>query len=257
MSLPTIGRASAARTLRSPGELTFVAVFYLMVTTALASLWRATAGAIGGTFGGYSAAELVWYVAATEAITIAVPLRLIDDIGVQIADGRWTDRLLRPIDPLAAGLAEHVGQVLPRLAVCVGLGGVFATIMSGRAPGLVGAGLTVVALVGALAASLTQSYVVAAVAYFWRDTRAAWILYQKVIFVAGGMLLPLEVLPDAVQPVAKALPFAAVAYIPGRFAAGRLDPVWLLVQWGWIVAAGAVAVAVHRRGERRLVEGLT
>jgi ABC-type uncharacterized transport system permease subunit len=66
------------------------------------------------------------------------------------------------------------------------------------------------------------------------------------------MLLPLEFLPTGLADVAKALPFAAMAYAPARLASGHVEPWLLLVQAAWLVALLACAGGVFRAGERRL-----
>jgi ABC-type uncharacterized transport system permease subunit len=57
----------------------------------------------------------------------------------------------------------------------------------------------------------------------WMGTSAPlfWI-WQKLLFVLGGLLIPLEALPHGLEATAKALPIMAVAYAPARLAAGRL-----------------------------------
>jgi ABC-2 type transport system permease protein len=88
---------------------------------------------------------------------------------------------------------------------------------------------------------------------FWlRDTRATWFLYQKLVFLLGGMLLPLQVLPGFLYHVAMVLPFMAMAYAPARLASGHVEPWLLLVQVGWLVVLVAGAAAVFAAGQRRL-----
>jgi len=99
-----------------------------------------------------------------------------------------------------------------------------------------------------------MQHAVAGISFWLRDTRAAWFLYQKLVFILGGMLLPLEVLPDVLRHVASALPFAAMAYVPARTAAGHVAPGLLLVQAGWLVVFVVAALAVFGAGERRLQE---
>jgi ABC-2 type transport system permease protein len=60
-----------------------------------------------------------------------------------------------------------------------------------------GALLAVPALVLAVTANLSLQYAVAASAFWLGDARATWFLYQKLVFILGGMLLPLEVMPGA------------------------------------------------------------
>ena len=42
---------------------------------------------------------------------------------------------------------------------------------------------------------------------FWvEDTWAFRFLYTRIVMIFGGMMLPLDILPDAVRQVARALP---------------------------------------------------
>jgi ABC-type uncharacterized transport system permease subunit len=66
------------------------------------------------------------------------------------------------------------------------------------------------------------------------------------------MLIPLELLPDALQRVSWLLPFLAMAYAPARLAAGHLEPSLLAIQLGWLLAVSLIAARVFAAGERRL-----
>ena len=104
----------------------------------------------------------------------------------------------------------------------------------------------------AVAANLGLQHALAGAAFWLRDTRSTWFLYQKLVFILGGMLLPIEVLPDGLQQAARFLPFAAMAYAPARLASGHVEPWLLLEQVGWVVAMVALAGWVFARGQRRL-----
>jgi ABC-2 type transport system permease protein len=160
--------------------------------------------------------------------------------------------LLRPASVLGVRMASEVGRALPRLVMCATTGAVLATIVVGRPPSTAAALLAVPALVLAVACNLAAQHAFAAAAFWIRDARSTWFLYQKLVFIAGGMLLPLEVLPDGLHRVAAVLPFAAMAYAPARLASGHLEPGLLLLQVGWFVVLSVIATAVFAAGERRL-----
>lgn len=236
-----------------PGALAVVAVFYLMVTGVLSGLWSTAARANGGEIVGYSAVALVWYVATTESAVTSIPVRMIEDIGDAIASRRIELEMLRPASVLAIRVATELGAVLPRLAVSSGLGFAFAWITAGAPLSWPGLALTAPALVLAVLVNIVIQHAFAAGAFWISEAKSAWFLYQKLVFIVGGMLLPLEVLPHRLEVAAKFSPFAAVAYVPGRLASGHVEPLWLVAQLGWLLGAGAVAIGIFLAGERRLV----
>ena len=100
----------------------------------------------------------------------------------------------------------------------------------------------------------THLFLAFAAASFWvLDAKGAWFLYQKLVFVAGGMLLPLEILPGWLEATARVLPFSSMAYAPARLASGHVEPELLLVQVGWLIVLVVVAHRVFAAGERHLV----
>ncbi len=244
----------AERELASPAGLVVAGTFYLMVTSVLAGLWATAASANGGEIVGYSATALAWYIATAEAATVSLPLRLIEEVGDDIATGRVTSELLRPVGVLPMRLALRIGAFLPRLAVCVVVGVVFAWTVGGSPPDGLALALAAPSLLLAVLISVVAQHAFAGVSFWIADAKGAWFLWSKLVFVLGGMLLPLEVLPDAVANVARMLPFMAMAYAPARLASGHVEPWLLLVQLFWLVVATWIALRVFAAGERRLVE---
>lgn len=245
-------RVAARRSSADAGGQLVTAVLYLAVTAALGSLWRTAADANGGDIVGYSAVALTWYIATSEAATISLNARLIEKFGEDVATGGIAVELLRPVSVVGLRVATELGRALPRLGVCVALGCVVSTFFAGPPPSLAGAALAVPSLVLAITCNLVGMHAFAGVAFWLRETRAAWFLYQKLVFVLGGMLLPLQVLPDAMAHVAWALPFTAMAYAPARLAAGHVEPTLLLMQVGWLAFLCAAAALVYTAGEARL-----
>lgn len=242
---------SGLRVLADRGGLVVAAGFYLIVSTVLAALWRAAAGTHGSVTG-YSGRALTWYVFTSEAAICAINIRLIEQVGEEIATGVLAVELLRPLPVVAVRLAVEVGRSLGRLAVLLAFGSVAAWLTVGAPPSAAAAALAVPALALAVVLNLCLQHAVAATSFWLGDGRATWFLYQKLVFILGGMLLPLEVLPGPLHALASGLPFMAMAYVPARLAAGYVDPVLLLVQAGWLVAMAALAVLVFGAGQRRL-----
>ena len=238
------------RMLADRDSLAVTAIFYLIVSAVLSALWRAAAGE--GQIAGYTAAALTWYIVTAELATCALNVRLIEEVGDEIGSGAVAVEMLRPVPVIAVRLVAEVGRGVARLAILVGPGAAMAWLLVGPPPSAAGVALAVPALVLAVSCNLCLQHACAAAAFWLRDTRAMWFLYQKFVFLLGGMLLPLEVLPDALNRVAMALPFMTMAYAPARLAAGHVEPALLLVQLGWLAVLASAAALAFARGQRRL-----
>jgi len=226
--------------------------FYVVVVAVLAGLWRVAADANGGSVVGYSAIALTWYIAASEASTVSLNIRMIDDIGRDIGSGAVAVELLWPAPVLGVRVATELGRALPRLGACAAAGAVVATVTAGAPPRLGALALAVPSLVLAITCNIVAQHAFAAAAFWLRDAGSTWFLYQKLVFILGGMLIPLEALPGWLRQVTSVLPFRAMAYAPARLASGAVEPLLLLEQLGWLAVLFLVATAAFSAGERRL-----
>jgi ABC-2 type transport system permease protein len=149
-------------------------------------------------------------------------------------------------------VASQVGRGIPRVATlwCAGAG--LAIVVSGGPPDLGTLVLVAPSLVLAITANLLAQHTVAAIAFWIRDAGSVWFLYMKAVFILGGMIIPLELLPNGIERVSMLLPFAAMAYAPARLAAGFWEPWLLVMQVFWIGVLAVAARAAFRAGERRL-----
>jgi ABC-2 type transport system permease protein len=240
------------RVLAERSGLAVSLAFYVVVMSVLAGLWRAAAESRGGSIAGYTAVALTWYAATTEATTLTLTARMIDDIGSDIGSGAVAAELLRPASVLGVRVVSELGRALPRLAALCAAGVVLATLAVGAPPSLLGLLLAAPSLVLATACNVVAQHAFAGVAFWLRNAGSTWFLYQKLVFLVGGMLIPLEVLPGWLHRVASVLPFQAMAYAPARLASGHVEPLLLAQQVGWLVVLSLGAMAVFRAGERRL-----
>jgi ABC-2 type transport system permease protein len=245
-------RGSAHRSVVDGGGLVVAVGFYLVIVATLSGLWHVAADANGGELSGYTALALTWYVITSEAAIVSVNARHIEEIGTDIAQGTVAVELLRPASVLGVRVASQVGRGIPRVAALWGAGAVLAFVVSGTAPDPTTLWLTAPSLVLAITANLLAQHAVAAIAFWVRDAGSVWFLYMKAVFILGGMIIPLQLLPDWLERVSLLSPFAAMAYAPARLAAGLWEPELLVAQVVWIGVLAMGARAAFRAGERRL-----
>ncbi len=245
-------RGSAQRSLADRGGLLVSIAFYLVIVGTLTGLWRVAVGANGGDLAGYSAVALTWYIITSEAAIVAVNARHIEDIGKDIAQGGVAVELLRPASVLGVRMVSEVGRGLPKVGALFVAGALLSTLVSGGPPRPATLLLVVPSLVLAITANLLAQHAVAAIAFWIRDAGSVWFLYLKLVFITGGMIIPLELLPNGVQRAAMLMPFRAMAYVPARLASGSWEPLLLVEQVVWIGILTVLASVAFRSGERRL-----
>ena len=243
--------SAARRTAAARGPLMIRLAFYLVILGVLSALWKAATAAAGGVIAGYDYEAVFWYLVMAEACVIAVDPRMIERIGADISSGDVTSEMLRPVSVAGLRMAAGFGEVITRFGLAVIAGGAFGWMQAG--PPVPSAALMAIASgVLAVACNLAAQHAFAAMSFWANDSKAAWFLYQKLVFLLGGMLIPLEMLPGWLQKVAWVMPFWTMSYAPGRIVSGHADPILLLGQVLWLPVLTAVALGIFALGERRL-----
>jgi ABC-2 type transport system permease protein len=210
-SLSTAVRSAFHRSAIDGGGMVVAIGFYVVIVATLSGLWRVAVDANGGELAGYSSIALTWYIVTSEAAIVSVNARHIEEIGTDIAQGTVAVEMLRPASVIGIRMATQVGRGLPRVAALWVAGGVVATVVGGGPPRPATLPLVVPSLVLAITANLFAQHTVAAIAFWIRDAGSIWFLYMKAVFILGGMIIPLELLPDGLEDVAVLLPFRAMA----------------------------------------------
>ncbi len=245
-------RGAAHRSLNDGGGLVVAIAFYVVIVGTLSGLWRFAVHANGGELAGYSAVALTWYIVTSEAAIVSVNARHIEDVGNDIAQGTVAVELLRPASVLGIRMATEVGRALPKVAALWIAGAILSSVVAGGPPRPACLLLVGPSLVLAIVANLFAQHAVAAIAFWIRDAGSVWFLYLKAVFITGGMIIPLELLPDGLQRAAMFMPFRAMAYCPARLASGHWEPMLFFEQLAWIGVLAVFAAAAFRAGERRL-----
>ncbi len=241
------------RGLASPDELLVRMIFYGIILVVFEALWHSAMLANGGEIEGYDLQSIVWYVAGAEGVVVATKPRMIETIGDEISSGEVAAALLRPVSFVGFRVSVELGEALVRFAGCMLVAATLGWALVGPPPNAAGVAAYLPSAVLALACNLTCQHAFAGWAFWLQDARAGWFLYQKLIFLLGGMLLPFELLPATMAAIARVLPFGSMAYAPARQLSGHVDLALIALQCFWLLVLGAVALAVFARGERKLV----
>jgi ABC-2 type transport system permease protein len=207
-------RIAAAQARRARGELYGRAVFFATILGVFSSLWRAVAEA--GMPVAADPKALVWYLAATEWIVLSAPPLHIE-IQEAVRRGDIVCQLGRPVSYVGAAFAEGLGVLAMRAPVLGVTACACALVITGWIPPL--SVLARVVSFGLVAAALiTALYLWIGLLAFWLDdvSPVYWVM-QKLMFVLGGLMLPLELYPDFIRRAATFTPFPSVLAGPASF----------------------------------------
>lgn len=247
--------AGFRRIVASPGEMIGRVCFYGVIVGVLASLWRAAAETNGGAIVGYDAAAITWYIVFSEAAVNGTKFRMIEHIGTEIGSGAFEVEMLRPVRAVTFRIAGELGDAVVRLGAMVLAGTAFGTWIAGPPPDAGAFSLALAAGILAIACNIAAQHAFAAMAFWQHEAKGAWFLYQKLVFILGGMLLPLQIFPAWLEAAAWASPFWTMSYAPARLAAGFFEPALLLGQIAWLAVLYGAALAAFAAGERHLQRG--
>ncbi len=227
---------------------------YGVLLFVFSRLWTVIASAYEGLE--IPADRVIWYIAITEWIALsATPVH--DDVQDELRSGDLLYRLTRPLGYPWAKLAEAVGDLLVRMGVLALAGVGFAYAFAGTMP-LDAAALAWVVPLGVLAGVVASTFglAIGLVSFWIHDCRPIYWIWQKGLFLLGGLLVPLELYPDWLRAIAVWSPFAAILHGCGSLALGHGEPVWAALRLcAWLVIALAIVALMFRRGLRTLDAG--
>ncbi len=214
-----------------------------------------------------SFAAVASYVWLGQALLGMLPWNVDRDVAAMVRSGTVAYDLLRPIDAYAhwytRALAWRIASPALRappmvltaavLLPLVGLGGWALSPPPSLAAGLAWAAAQAVAL--AMSAAITVALNISLV---WTISgQGVYMVVPHVLTVFSGMIVPLPVLPPALQRVLQALPFAYLVDVPYRLYAGDIPaselPGLLAVGIGWTAALVVLGRILMGRATRRLV----
>ncbi len=242
-------RRAAAERAATLGRL----LLYGLILVIFWELWQATPLAELAE-PGTDARHLFWYMAVTECVAIATgyPYRALE---IAIQSGEIASALTRPLPYALATLAEWAGATGHRLLVLLAAGVALGVAVTGTFP-------VPLADAPALLLSIALASLIVLLCQLQLGYAAAWTgsaaplfwIWQKLMFVCGGLIIPLTLYPAPLGTLAKATPFAAMLFAPGSLvleatpAAAAAALAW---QLAWLVPVAAAAFLVDRAAARR------
>ncbi len=239
------------------GEALSRICFLGLILFVLAQLWQTVYSSQGSQrLAGFSLNDIMWYLIFTETFTTTRPAFHLD-IDREVRSGELAYTLARPYNYMWYQFAVFLGSRIVRMAISLVLAALIMLVLAGppaflRIENLLG-GLWLFAL--AITIDFLAIFLLAIQSFWAEDTTAFILIYTRLTMILGGMLVPLDILPEPLASIAKALPFSYVMYSPAhltvKFEWAELGEASLKLGITTLVL-GALGLWVLSRVERRL-----
>jgi ABC-2 type transport system permease protein len=249
-----ITRINLLNNLAYVGELTYRSIFMVVILYVFVQLWRVTFGVVGADrIAGLSLSDTLWYLVMTETIMLS-KIRFAGKIAEEVRDGSLAYTIGRPYSYLLYHFFYGIGDTLLRLVINFVAGSILVTLLIGPMPATNLPAVFVTVLL-AVVLDFCITGMIGLMAFFTEDVDSFTLIYNKLLFILGGMMIPLDFFPGWLRDLSLALPFNYAIYAPARlfvqFDWGRWASV-AAMQVVWIAVFAVALGLMFRWGMRRV-----
>ncbi|MBX9695062.1 MAG: ABC-2 family transporter protein [Cyanobacteria bacterium] len=232
-------------------EVVSRSIFLGVVLYIFLRLWQVTFSESGhDRLGGLTLSEMIWYLTMSEAIVLS-DSRMSQQVDEDVRGGTLSVKLIRPIAYPLYTLSSFLGERIVRFLLNLIVGGAVAFIFVGplsinwMTPLLV-----IPAVFLAFVLDGLFQLIIGLAAFWLEDTSGIFLIYSRLRMLLGGMLIPVQLLPQWLVPTVNALPFTSVIYAPAYlFVTGGCEDFagLFLRQLVWIAVAAVSVRFVYDR----------
>jgi viologen exporter family transport system permease protein len=246
-----IFQITLVNSLAYPGELIGRSLMIIPFMWIFYQLWKVTYAASGtGVINGLTLSNVLWYLMLAETIELGRP-PLARTISENVKDGSIAYLLNKPYDFLLYQLSTTMGETIFRAVMNAFFGGAMVFWLVGPPEHPEGFIIALPAILGAWILHFCVTVMIGLSAFVVEDVSAFTWIYQKLAFLFGGMIVPLDFYPTWLQTLARALPFSSMTYGPARlFVTPTMDLFInvMALQIIWIVVLAVLLTMAYRRG---------
>jgi len=218
-------------------------------------LWRATFASAGADrIGGLTLSDTIWYLLLAETLILSKS-RLARSVAEAVKDGGIAYLLNKPFHFINYQLSIGLGDSLLRVAANLLAGGSVVWLTVGPPPISASLPLVGLAMILAWLIDFCLNALIGLLAFVTEDVSAFEWIYNKLILILGGVLIPLDFFPEWLRTISLSLPFAYTTYAPARLFVHPVPGEFVRLLAGqafWLAVLAAALVVGYSRGVRRL-----
>lgn len=166
---------------------------------------------------GFDPVNIVWYLVMNEMLFFSYDGKMQKKVFHDIRSGNIGYSLIRPFSYLSQCITESMGMFLARIPFLMLGGGILAYLMTGSLPTTFH-GIFVAFFLMILAGIFfnTCMVVIGLLGLYMQNTNSIFLIFQKLMFVFGGLFFPLTIYPHWMQDIAAWTPFPWGVYEVSR-----------------------------------------
>jgi len=233
--------------------LAFGVGVYCMYVLIFSAIWKHTAFTPRGGQD-INFVSMVWYIASTESVTFS-GVQFREQVRIDISSQQISGLMGRPLPYWLLRMAQLLGRGALHFTLLTAAGLALGFWITGHLPYQIGNGALLLPLIMGMILTLVACFVIGMLDVWGQYARPAYWIWQKALFVMGGLMLPLSLYPEWLHKAALWTPFPAMSYLPAllmlQHNAAALSDI-LLVQLFWLVVLLSLALLVHRAAKRHI-----
>jgi len=247
----SIFKIQGINSLAYPGELVGRSLMIIPFLWIFYQLWSVTFRASGvDAINGLTLRDTLWYLMMAETIELGKS-RIARTVAENVKDGSIAYLLNKPYDFMLYQFSTSMGETVFRTLTNAIVGGAVTWLLVGPPPHLDNWPLVLIAVLGAWVLNFCMNGLIGLAAFIAEDVAPFEWIYQKLAFIFGGLLIPLDFYPQWLQTMARFLPFSSMVYAPARLfvapdASGFASIFGL--QLFWILGLSLLLSVAYRRG---------
>ncbi|NJK42428.1 MAG: hypothetical protein HC937_01355 [Aquincola sp.] len=206
-------------------------------------VWTTVTRTRGGAVNGYAEGDFAAYFIMQMIVSQATFSWIMWEYDYVIRSGQFNFKLLRPIHPIHADVADNLAYKVLTLAILIPavfvLAWLFPPTFTPQVWSLL-AGVLSIAL--AFVVRFTLEWTLAMSALWTNRVNAINQIYDVFLIFMSGFFAPLAIMPESVQLLANYLPFRWLIAFPIELTLGRLTP--QAAFWGFAMQALWLLIAI-------------
>jgi ABC-2 type transport system permease protein len=201
-------KLSFLHSLKNYKALIGLSIFLITCLIIFANLWKFAAAKAGVVV--FNPEQLLWYIAFNEWVLVSIP-DIEEGMESDLRSGRLAYLLPRPISYLGSAFAEALGTLSINLFVLGSVTFLFTWWQVGALPfEPIGMLVSIVFGIAAGVIAVLFQMLIGLSAFWLHEVSPIYWIWEKLLFMLGGLMLPLTLYPQWIQTLAHFTPFPVI-----------------------------------------------